>query len=421
MGLFSYILPLSLYQETPAGPVVPGRPFMAAFHPVDPYASIHQSLALSFAIADPLWVSPRRAYIGELSGFVSMYKHVLGADGGYLSMELGISQVRESLADWYEYGLGRDVTVYDHTAGVTFEGFVNEIEISDGDSSLVRGPLMDITNSVNVTYSTIDNTVSPPILGGQANAGPANDAASQALFGVLARTLSTGGMSASEASQLIDTFLRENKDPKNAQELVSGASSNVSITIRVLGYGYLLDMQYYADAATGNSNASAIVIAVASNNVHLSSDYLNVVANTLQVSSYRAGKDRASAVIKDVVERGDASDNRWVFGVLDGRKTYYSPRATTISYVRRLADPSRNYYTLGEELVYPWNVMPGRWTYVPDFIPGVGLVSALEQDPRAIFGETVTYTAPWKVDMKGGQTATLPQKLAKLGLSGVGG
>ena len=56
-----------------------------------------------------------------------------------------------------------------------------------------------------------------------------------------------------------------------------------------------------------------------------------------------------------------------------------------------------------------------------DFLPGMVAPTDLYEDPRAMFIEGVTFAAPGDLSVRGGNLETLPQVLAQLGLSGVGG
>jgi len=66
--------------------------------------------------------------------------------------------------------------------------------------------------------------------------------------------------------------------------------------------------------------------------------------------------------------------------------------------------------------------LPGRWALFTDFLVARTPPTAdPRQDPRALFIEQATYTAPWSLDLQGGRADRTSQMLAQLGLSGVGG
>lgn len=96
---------------------------------------------------------------------------------------------------------------------------------------------------------------------------------------------------------------------------------------------------------------------------------------------------------------------------------------TAVEYLHRLGDPAQRVTTLENVTVYPWDVKPGKWLFVPDFLVGRARITAtrpaeLRRDPRNKFIESVRYTAPWGLDMSGGKTDRLSQLLAKLTYNG---
>ena len=92
-----------------------------------------------------------------------------------------------------------------------------------------------------------------------------------------------------------------------------------------------------------------------------------------------------------------------------------------VEYEALLSDPKLRVNLVGGAEVYPWNVLPGKWLMYTDFLPGYVAPTTLREDPRIEFIESVTFTAPDGVMVRGGNLETLPQVLAQLGLSGVGG
>jgi len=64
-------------------------------------------------------------------------------------------------------------------------------------------------------------------------------------------------------------------------------------------------------------------------------------------------------------------------------------------------------------------VQPGKWLLYPGFLVGRTTPAALRQDTRVEFVERVTFTAPYGVSHSGSKVATLPQRLARLGLGGM--
>ena len=62
---------------------------------------------------------------------------------------------------------------------------------------------------------------------------------------------------------------------------------------------------------------------------------------------------------------------------------------------------------------------PGAWVAVQDFIIGQPQAADLKSDLRNIMVETVSYTAPFGLSINGKKVETLPQIMARYGISGI--
>ena len=140
----------------------------------------------------------------------------------------------------------------------------------------------------------------------------------------------------------------------------------------------------------------------------------------MQVPAWEDEDRTAWSVVKNVVARGDSSQARWLFGVYAGREAFYEAAPTVVEYQQRLSQARSIVEHVDGDEVYPWKVVPGKWLMFPDFLIGQAAELNLRDDPRAMFIETVKYTMPWTVDLKGGTVDTLSALVAQLGLSGIG-
>jgi len=147
-----------------------------------------------------------------------------------------------------------------------------------------------------------------------------------------------------------------------------------------------------------------------------------VSAAPISVMQYDYKQRTAWAVIKDLVARGDANDDRYIFGVWNNRRTVYMLAPDVLEYHMRMSDVAQRVETPEGIEIYPWNVLPGKWVLFTDFLIGrVPPMTDPRQDPRALFIEQVTFTAPWTLALQGGRTDRTSQMLAQMGLSGQGG
>ena len=360
----------------------------------------------------------------SLGSELDSYNHVISALGGYESATISISNTQIDIEDWLANGLMRHIEVYNHALVKIWEGFVNEISITLGGLAVTRGPVLNIANNVALIYSTVDTSVSPPITGQRATTAFSGDADSQTRYGVWETVLSAGGVSATEATTVRDVFLNENKDPQSSQRISLGQSGNIGLQLSCLGYYHLFKKYTYNQIAnTGTDDLSDVLAAIiaADPNSIFSTSTSKITANTLQVKQYLNDNATAWSLIQGLVARGDSSDNRYIFGIYNERIPEYAAIPTDFEYQQRLSDPAQRIETPQGIEVKPWDVKAGKWLFVPDFLIGKIQPSELRLDPRMIFIEQMTYTMPWNLQIQGGKTDKLSQKLAKLGLGGIGG
>ena len=377
------------------------------------------------ATTDPLTYTPRGGYIGSLTDKIDAYQHTVHAFGGFMTATFTVTGTKNDIEEWLESGLGRHVEVYDHAGVLMWEGFVNRISASIASLTVTRGPLMGASNKCNLVYSTVDTTTTPPTLGIRTATGFAEDADSQALFGVLELYLSSGGTTDDEAIEARNSYLAERALPKTTQTFNLGGDAVTTAQISCLGYVRWLNKYAYnqtVTSATQNLSAKVEDIIEAQPNTILDESHNHITANTIAVKAWENNNRTAWALIKSLTALGDAADNRWVFGVYENRTPYYATASTTIDYVQEIVDNEQVFQDTAGVTVLPWNILPGKWIFFSDLLIGrVELTTNLREDPRAMFIETVNYVAPWGLSLQGGDTDTISQKLAKMGLSGIGG
>lgn len=126
-------------------------------------------------------------------------------------------------------------------------------------------------------------------------------------------------------------------------------------------------------------------------------------------------------ILKELVALGnDTDDRRRLLGVYADLVARYETQSDEITYHHLLSDPLQAVTTPEGAIVYPWDVQPGKWLFVPDFLVGRATAASddLGDDPRNLFIEGVTYTSPWGLSVSGGSDDRLSQLLAKLTYTG---
>lgn len=393
--------------------------------------SIHESAGLHISAFRPEIDTSVPSYIANayllddnLSEKAIAYSHEIRARGGFWSASLTLSGSLVWLEDWFDSGVGRHIEVYGPSLMLVWEGFVNTVQLTAGTLSASRGPLMDVANRVNVTYTPIlDATTFPPITGTETTSAAQNDATSQAKYGILQEIVSGGRLlddgTNNEAERLRDTTLEERKEPEMSEEISLGGSDAPSVTLELLGYVHFL-MKYVVETIT---TATATITTKLQDclgddpNGLFSTDYSAMAANGFLVSRYEYENRTAWAIIESLVALGDAADSPYTFGIYADRRAYYAAFPTVTEYQHRIAGQEMQVegFGMGTE-IKPWDVRPAKWMFLVDFLAGRSAPSDYRVDPRYLFIESVRYGAPRNLDITGQKVGSLAQVIAQLSM-----
>ena len=361
------------------------------------------------------------SYLETLSVSVDQWQHEIRAVGGYWSGQFTIRDRQSKVENWLD-GLGRRIEVRDEVGELIWEGFVNRVTVAAGPLSVERGPLTAIVNKVKVVYSELDTSVNPPVLGDTVFSSASENTDSQTLYGVIEKTVAVGGVTQTEAEQTRDTYLAENAFPETSSQFSLGQGDAFSVSVECLGYIHWLDLYPYnqeTDTSTINLSAKIQDALAADPNGFISTDYSRLTSNTVQVPDYDNRDLSAWGIIKDLIAKGDASDNRYNFGIYEDRIAVYEAVPTDIEYQLRLGDPEQRIENIVGGRVKPWNVLPGKWCFFPDFLVGIAEPASLKEDPRALFIESVVFRLPRGIQLTGSKVSSLQQKINRLGLQGL--
>jgi hypothetical protein len=377
--------------------------------------SIYRQTGLSINISSPLWLNT--GYDDWLTDQITGYSHEIAADGGFMKATISLLGNQQVAEDWLADGLGRHVSIEGPAGEIVWQGAINRISIRLGSLSLAIGPLLDLRNRIYVAYNPTDYSITPPASGSRVVTAAANDIDSQALYSILPAVYSLSNLSDAAALAARNRILDELRWPHSTDDMSLGGGGEVSIDLECVGYGDWLLYPYTA-AGTGTINASAKVLAVLAANPNiawLALDTTFVDTNALQVGKEETDYSTAARIIQEVVSQGGTSQERWVFGVYDSLKVYYNAAPTDVEYHQRIASSNTEFETPDGEHIPPWNVRPGRWVLRPDLLVGrIEPAIASRREPRERFIESVSYTAPWGLQARGGRSDTLPQLLEQI-------
>lgn len=385
-------------------------------------------LGLSIIAEDSLLktLANRSSAYTDLTRKISRYSHELRAVGGFYSANISFNANRELVNEWVQHGLARHIVVRSNDGVIIFEGFVDKVNVSAGALTYECGPVMDVANKVATKYSTIDNTVSPPIMGNRAITSFSSNTDSQAIYGILEYINSTGGSTATEAEQSRNSYLTDTAWPFKSHDFTLGtASSQSQIILSCLGYWHLLEKYLtYSDTNTGTLGISTkitTILAAHSITGLYSTDYSRVISNTFAVTRYENDNNSALSIIEGLNQLGDTSNRRYNIGIYAGRQLRYEPANDYYEYERRIGS-NADYANIVGGSIAPWYILPGKWVFFPDFLVGAHppvTAATLRSDPRTSYIETLSFTAPRTLAINGKKLGEYDQLMARIGLAGI--
>lgn len=345
--------------------------------------------------------------------YISGYNHTIAAFGGFDSAQIQIRVKRDEIDDYLTKVLGSIIKVQTGQTETIWEGFINEIQLTyiNSGADITIGPIMDLANKVLVRYSDFATGV-------PGTTTYANDYLSQARYGTFTKILSSASVSATNAENIRNHYLNEYRFPAYNITL-SGQDNLLTVNLNCLGYYHLLNTYVYNNASTANYTVREKIIEVLEahpNSIFTSSAL--IAGNTLSVSRTEDEDRNALDVIKGLVAMGSDTNNaRMLFGIYDNRKVLYNTIPTAVSFWYRNFRNNKYIANSAGGKVNIAALRPGQYIGIND-IPDY-MSSGIKSAPRYIFAETINYTAPYGVTITGSTISTLPQKLAKLGISGL--
>lgn len=375
------------------------------------------------AVFEPILGGATRVPIEDQFGTKAHHLNpVWTAWGGCWSLTAEADGSQAYVEGWLEEGLGRHIELYAPTTDWIWEGYVSLVTANIAGATWQVGPLLDtMANKIRVSYSTVDYNNIPPAVGQRRSTGWAEDATSQARYGIIEYEKSVAGATLTNAEQIRDVALAEMRYPRPKETDNIGGGGSPSVTIQARGYSDWLQAYHYTSTTPGATTASTKLQAVlgADPNGLFSADYTLVGTNTSSVGAYDNNGRSAMSVVQGLTAIGDTNDDRWLFGLYQDRRAVYEAIPSSPTYQRQLADPQQSVRIYGDgPLVYPWSIQPGRWLFYTDLFVGRSTPDDIRADERYLFIEQASFSIPWALTLDGSVVGRLDQILSRLGLGG---
>jgi hypothetical protein len=369
------------------------------------------------------------ALVSQANDQINSYRHSISANVGFDEMTFTTSGDMRFLEDWMENGLGRHIVVNESGGGVIWEGFVDELDMRVGSFRMNIGPMLDIINRARVTFNELDYAGLSPVGGDQVVTQWYDDAVSMGRYGVLEGILTGGDGRTEDMYALVASLLPEIAWPPSESSFsISGSSGNLEISVTCKGYGHLLNKYYYSQQSVAGTQAidakMKAVLRGSPNNIFKFTD-TSIEVNLKEVGVFEDGQKTAMTLFKEMANLGgtpvwdtSTEDRRFVFGVFEDRLFQYWSIKNDVVFTTRLMDGRIERVDGG--FPDPWRVRPGVWLLVEDaFVGRLSRSVRPSEDPRLIFMESVQYSAPYGLSIKGGRASTFLQRLERLGIGGI--
>jgi hypothetical protein len=383
--------------------------------------SIFSTDKLSFLIGPPAWNTDSSAALGDYSQEVTSYDHTHNAVGGFWTANLTLRLPLKDIEEWIENGVGRQIGVRGRATKLVWEGVVNRVSISIGGYNIVVGPYLDIANKVKLTYSLFLQLGGGEAVGIRVVTDYLEDTSSQGKYGILEKNFSAGGIDSASVNDLQAMLLERYRQPPRSEDLTLPGEIVLpyfDMKLECIGYAYLFQKYVYNSSSSGTQDLSVKLAAIvaAEPNALFSS---TVTENTVQVPAYENDDNEAWGMIKALVAMGDASLNRYVFGVYENRRAIYKAVDNDILYIRPLREGTSIIQDSQGGFLQPWEIRPGGYVMITDLLPGKPVATNLNDDRRVLFADTVQYRMPDGLVINGSHAFRVEQRIAQLGLSGV--
>jgi hypothetical protein len=380
----------------------------------------------SIKMTSPVWLGGN-PIIGAVPYIPSSYSHSSNVSGGYDTCSFDIAISPADAALWFE-SVGNHIEVSGDGLDTVWEGFVDSVNIKFGKTEVVRGPLMDVVNRLTVTYSEVArsyDTTSYTVGGDTLYTPTYNDTASQARWGILESMLSAGSVYPGDIDYVPQAYVADNNRPPVSQSIDPSASSGaLSVSVNCRGYGAWLERYLYTDLddAYGTPTVTvteklADIIGDDPNGI-FSTDYTKIATNATDITRYDDSYGTAKSAIEGVVKYGDASYNRYIWGVYNDRIFEYNAIPSTVEYIYDAAEEESVIRRLGGGgALEPWEIRPGRFVLINNLLPGAEFDGSVPlSDDRVMLIESVSYSAPYGLSISGGKFDTITQRINRFGL-----
>lgn len=307
--------------------------------------------------------------------------------------------------------LGNPIHIYDPSGTLQWSGLIWTVRFGAGRRRQRSRSLEGYANRARVHYRKMDFSTSPPIDLGLATPIVADDAAEQAIYGIIEHQRSPGGMTATTATNLSTRTLAERKRllwlPESgvlgysaSERVTLGTSAGDKpgqIELECMGWWRTLGYQAYTATTSGTAELATVVqnILTASAPFLLAS-YDQIATTGISVQRQFDKYELPTEIIKRLLQTA----NGYTFGIDVDRVPYLRANqllATTPTYYERLDGTIEG---AGGQEIPLWDVRPDNVLRQLDFVPTSANLSAAIDSIESIYLAETTWSTPNQLTYK---------------------
>lgn len=289
--------------------------------------------------------------------------------------------------------------------GICWEGRIFTVTIDDGKYSVSRS-LQDIYNAVIVEYTEAVVIGSTYYEGETTYTTAVSTSASDTLYGTRELIYTAGVLTTAAADDYAARLAADYATPRakvSNTSIGGGGDGIVAVRLDCAGWFETYQSRFYTTGLTSTYSTHILienVITDLNDFTSTSDDNIDAVGAPGYIET-QLEFIPASEYINRLTAAGSNANRRCYFGFYEEGTAYFYEEPTTARYRISRMDQSERVYdsTLGR-FVPPWDIRPGYWCEVVDFLPTASQTySSIRDNPRAFVIGTVDFTAPHSVTL----------------------
>lgn len=317
--------------------------------------------------------------------------HSLVDQGWFLTAGFDIEGSEDQLNEIFSNGLARAITIYDELGILAWEGIATTYTIKTRTTERLVS-LENIANRIIIRVNVDGNK--------HAKTKRFNDTDSQNQYGILTKVLhitkNTDGLG--NADNIKQVAQDNMSDPYKMVEINNIINTTIPrghaiLSVTCKGYMFYMTKRRFNKLT---KNTAANISTVIAEIITDKGDFVastKIVTNTQQVNQHFRGDKMAFTHISSLSKESDSSNNKYIFGMSEGRVFFYRKRATeALNNLRLTRDRDGIVRDTREGFISPIRIVPDQYMRDTSIMNEPGTIyKKMRLDPQVSYIERVVY------------------------------